>query len=103
MPGPVSTRDVNTTLEYWKPAPGNKVTIDFTQPGAEQQFDKLAEAKDPRDVTISDVRGHEDSFSLDHNGFQYVNHPVAELEACTSEEDFAKVLLPATEELVRNL
>jgi hypothetical protein len=52
---------------------------------------------------IHDIRGDESTFTLDQNGFQYVHHDVPELDDWSDEEKIKEILIPKTEELVRQM
>lgn len=94
-------RNVASQLNYWKPIEGNAISVDFTKPGAEAEFDEHQKTGSiAHDMTIHDVRGKEQDFTLSKNGFRFVLDPVAELHDCKTEEDITNVLLPATKALV---
>ncbi|KAJ7740014.1 hypothetical protein DFH07DRAFT_892184 [Mycena maculata] len=96
-------RDVETSLTYWKHVDEPLVEIDFTQPEAEVRYDALDKLDEAHKVTVHDARGSEDKFTLDRNGFTYVKDPIAGLEACTTEEEIQKLVVSATEELVKKV
>lgn len=95
-------RDVDANLTYWKTA-SQPVYLDFTQDGAEKKYKELDAHDESFRTTIQDVRGREDDFSLDRNGFTYVEDDIEGLDACTSEEEYQKLIVPATEKLVQKL
>lgn len=95
-------RNVHAQLNYWKPVEGNVMSTDFSKPEAEAEFeDHQKTGSIAYDITIKDVRGTEQDFSLSVNGFRYVLDPVAQLCECKTEDDITNVLLPATKELVK--
>ncbi|UJO20334.1 uncharacterized protein CLAFUR5_10255 [Fulvia fulva] len=89
-------RDVKTTLNYWEPQPGNKVRTDFRKPGAETSYDERENNQLPTPVTIHDVRGHESTFTLEQNGFQYVPDRAPDFSHCRSEEEISAILDAST-------
>lgn len=95
-------RDVDVNLTYWKGANKEEV-IDFSKPGAEKEYQALESRDEPYKTTVQDVRGRENEFTLDNNGFTYAKHEIEGLDACTSEEEYQKLIVPATEELVKEL
>ncbi|KAL1962580.1 hypothetical protein VTN77DRAFT_9373 [Rasamsonia byssochlamydoides] len=96
-------KDIQTELVYWKRLEGRSATIDFTQPGGEQRFAELATYEERHPVRIHDIRGEESNYTLDKNGFQYVRHDVPELDDWSDEEKVKEILIPKTEELVRQV
>ncbi|KAJ9197001.1 hypothetical protein DTO166G4_2598 [Paecilomyces variotii] len=96
-------RDVTTELVYWKPAPGKVISTDFTTPGGEERFNALESLRTTHPVTIHDIRGQENDFTLDRNGFQYIHHEVPGLKDCSNEDLVAALLIPETETLVQKL
>lgn len=96
-------RNITTLLNYWKRLETPSVSVDFSAPGAQERLDGLSNLDDAHRVLIHDVRGEESKYTLEHNGFQYVHHHVKELEGCSNEEQLREVLLPATEELVKQM
>lgn len=95
-------RDVDTSLTYWKSA-SKPVVLDFTAPGADIKYKELDANDESHKITVEDIRGREDDFNLERNGFVYVKNKVEGLETCTTEEEFEKLIIPATERLVKEL
>lgn len=95
-------RDVDASLTYWKPA-SKPVALDFTAPDANTKYKELDANDESYRTTVQDIRGREDDFSLERNGFVYVKNELDGLEACTTEEEFEKLIIPATEKLVKEL
>lgn len=95
-------RDVDANLTYWKPS-CKAVEVDFSQPGAEAQFKELGTRDEAYRTTVQDVRGREDDFTLDRNGFTYVKNDIEGIDACTTDEEYEKLIVPATEKLVKEL
>ncbi|KAJ5351764.1 hypothetical protein N7452_000738 [Penicillium brevicompactum] len=54
-------------------------------------------------VTVQDIRGQESAFTLDRNGFTYVNHEIAELNQVYSPQCMKEIIIPKTEQLVRDM
>ncbi|OBT54233.1 hypothetical protein VE04_10314 [Pseudogymnoascus sp. 24MN13] len=96
-------RDITTLLNYWKRLENRSISVDFSTPGAQERLDQLSNLNEAHTVLIHDVRGDESKYTLERNGFQYVHHHVKELEDCSNEEQVREVLLPATEELVKQI
>jgi hypothetical protein len=65
-----TTTDIEAPLRYHLEGPDGG--IEFTYLGS--AGDKLRES-DARTMPISDVRGQEEKFKLEENGFQYVRYP----------------------------
>jgi hypothetical protein len=89
-------RDVVTTVNYFKanedgspPAP--------TYVGKPETYDRPTS---PRTVTVHDVRGSEDKFTLDTTGFQVVNHKSEEKDFL-DDEHIKSVYYPEIEELLK--
>lgn len=98
-----SKRDVQTELVYWKRLEDRSVVTDFTQPGGEQRFEEQQAYNEKHPVQIHDIRGEEANYTLEKNGFQYVRHDVPELDDWSDEEKVKAILIPKTEELVRQV
>ncbi|KXH66562.1 hypothetical protein CSAL01_10736 [Colletotrichum salicis] len=56
----------------------------------------------PRTVTVSDIRGEEDKYTLDTHGFQYVRHTSIETDF-TAEERVKGVYYPEMEKLYKEI
>lgn len=94
-------RDVDASFTYWN---GNSaVNLDFTLPETEKRYEELTGKSRSVELTVQDVRGREDEFSLERNGFAYVKHPVDGFDASASEDEIYKLLIPATEKLVQEM
>lgn len=98
-----SKKDIQTELVYWKRLEDRLVVTDFTQPGGEQRFAEQENYNERHPVQIHDIRGEEAKYTLDKNGFQYVRHDVPELDDWSDEEKIKAILIPKTEELVRQV
>ena len=71
--------------------------INVTKPS--NHFDK---PKDIRTILVHDLRGQEDQFSLDKNGFQFLSHVSKEKEFLET-ESIETGYLPEVEQLVKNV
>ncbi|KAF8166670.1 hypothetical protein K438DRAFT_1921484 [Mycena galopus ATCC 62051] len=98
----IEPRHVDTNLTYFG-GPDKAVAIDFTQPDSETRFGSVEKLTEHCDVKIQDARGVEDKFSLDTNGFVYVKHKIDGFESCTTEEEYKNLIIPATEQLVKDV
>ena len=52
-------------------------------------------------VTITDVSGHENEYSLDSNGFQFYRHPSQEKDF-VDDDQIRKIYYPETEQLLKD-
>jgi hypothetical protein len=95
--------DVSTQLKFPPSCAEKLKIIDFTRPEGAKEYDDYEKADVTHDVVIHDVRGEEQNYTLDRNGFQYVKHEVEQLKGCATEEQIKEVLLLATEELVKQV
>lgn len=95
--------DITTELTYWKRLEHPLVSIDFTAPEAKQRYSELSKLDQPHNVVIHDVRGDESKYTLEHQGFQYVEHKVTELKDWSNKDEVTAVLIPATEQLVKEM
>jgi hypothetical protein len=103
MASTVGKRDVIAALTYWRRIPGQSVTTDFTTPGGEQRFAELDRYDETHTSLIHDIRDHEDEYTLQKNGFQYVRHQVHGFDRSMSENEIERLLVPATQKLVEEL
>jgi hypothetical protein len=66
----IKSQDVDTVLHYFKPnadgSPPNPTYVDKPE--------TFYREPDSHDVTVRDVRGKEDQYALDANGFQFYKH-----------------------------
>lgn len=100
----VATRDVETSLTYFNYQSEKSLEIDFTKPGSDVSYGNLQKLSESYKVTVHDARGKEDQFSLEKNGFVYAKHDMdAQLAACKTEEEVKDLLVPATEQLVKDV
>ncbi|THH14138.1 hypothetical protein EW146_g6163 [Bondarzewia mesenterica] len=68
----LSPHDVETTLNYYAPV-GNEPPFNYTYTPPEGQPRTNIEP-DPHPAVIHDIRGKEDTVSLDTSGFQFIKH-----------------------------
>ncbi|THG95404.1 hypothetical protein EW145_g7964 [Phellinidium pouzarii] len=94
----LAPRDVPTSLNYFKPS-GEEAPFSYVQdPPAGTPKTNLSH--EPHPVLIHDVRGKEDSVSLDTTGFQFVQHTSTETEF-VDEERIRSVYYKEVEELLK--
>jgi len=96
-------QDVVTHINFWKRLDTPPKVIDLSLPDSEKEAENQNEHDDLHCVTIYDVRGEEQNYTLAKNGFQYVPHEVSELKNWSDTEEVKRVLIPATEELVKKI
>jgi hypothetical protein len=97
-------QDVVTDINFWKRLAEPSKIKDFRLSEAEKEAEKEKEKNehdDPRQVTIHDIRGEEQNYTLLKNGFQFVQHEVPELKEGADSEEVKRILVPATEQLVK--
>jgi hypothetical protein len=97
-----SNPGVETFLTYWDAVSPAAVAIDFTKPGGEAEYAELQSKRSSRPVQIIDVRQTTQSFALEVNGFQYLDHNIPGLNACMTEQEIIDKTVPATEIMVRD-
>lgn len=90
--------DVVTTVNYYKAPPGGGEH----KPNIAGRPETFQPDKTPFQITVHDIRGHEEEFTLDKQGWQLFNHTSAEKEFLTDEE-IERVYYPETIELIKNL
>ncbi|KAL3457423.1 hypothetical protein BJX64DRAFT_295925 [Aspergillus heterothallicus] len=101
----ISTKNVETTLKYWKKPDAGRTSIDLTDPGADRLCDELGSLEEEHPILIRDIRGQEETeqFTLDRNGFQYIEDLVPEYNEDWDEKRIERFFLPSTEDLVARL
>ena len=62
----------------------------------------LKEPKDTRRMFVQDIRGNENSYSLDQNGFEIVHH-LTEEKDFLDDDQIQKIYYPEIEELVKRV
>lgn len=88
---------VNTTLNYYKD-PGDGSEPHPSIVGKPETYERPSEALD---VTVNDIRGHEQSYTLDENGFQIYEHESKEKDF-VDDERIKTVYYPETEQLLKD-
>lgn len=90
--------DVQTTLNYYKPnadgSPPHPTYVDRPE-----TYERPIE---PHDVTVHDVTGRENEFTLDGNGFQFHRHTSVEKDFLDDEQIKAQYY-PETEQLLKDV
>ncbi|KAK0510643.1 hypothetical protein JMJ35_007075 [Cladonia borealis] len=89
--------DVPTKLNYYKD-PGDGSGPAPTYVGKPETYERPFE---PLDVVVQDIRGREDQFTLDKNGFQIYRHESKEKDF-TDDEQIKSVYYPETEQLLKD-
>lgn len=94
--------DVSTTLNYYTAIDTAEAPYSYT--GMEPPAGRLVTnvGKDPQQVIVTDVRGREEEFSLDKNGFQFMHWPSAEKEF-DDKERIQKQYYPEVEESLKQI
>ncbi|KAJ4302595.1 hypothetical protein N0V90_001484 [Kalmusia sp. IMI 367209] len=82
---------IDAKLNYHDSKAGPVQVLDFTKPGTEKQFEQYENMVEEILTTVHD------------NGFQYVKDPVIGLQDANTEDEIRNILLPATEDLVKNV
>lgn len=98
------SHDVSTNLNYLIP-PGQDglQPISFCTHEAERRTAQREGITDVRDVVIRDIRGREDEFKLNVQGFQYVKHSVEAVTDWRNQTQVKQLVQPATEDLVKRV
>nr|VWO99179.1 N/A [Ganoderma boninense] len=91
---------VPTSLNYYTPIGTEEPYQYVLSPPAGKEPNNIG--LDPRDVTVHDARGRESEFSLDTNGFQFVNYPSVEKEF-DDDERIKEVYYPEVEKLLKDV
>ncbi|KAL1950715.1 hypothetical protein VTO73DRAFT_5839 [Trametes versicolor] len=96
----LTPHDIPTTLNYYAPV-GDEAPYQYVQePPAGKPSTNIG--TDPQPVLVHDARGHESEFSLDQNGFQYVQWPSVESEF-NDEERIKEKYYPEVEEILKKV
>ncbi|KAJ4411334.1 hypothetical protein N0V82_009023 [Gnomoniopsis sp. IMI 355080] len=98
----IESRPVEASLTYFNGKDPN-YTIDFTYPGGEERHSAFEKNIESFPVKIQDARGIESQFSLQENGFVYAKQKIDGLEDCKTEEEIQALVVPATEQLVKEV
>ena len=99
-----AAKNVEADLMFWRrPDPENNVQVDFTKGKPEDNMKKMHLLDETHRVTVHDIRGQESTFTFDKNGFAYLSHEIPGLDQTSDEECMKNIIIPKTEELVRNM
>ena len=97
VPKSKEVHDVPTKLNYYKdPGDGSEPAPSYV--GKPETYEHPHE---PLDVVVEDIRGREDQFTLDKNGFQIYRHASKEKEF-TDDDQVKSVYYPETEQLLKD-
>lgn len=88
-------KNVKATINY-HPTDGPKVIRPGTAGYQRRKYD-------PRVVTITDIRGSEDDFKFDKDGFQLVRHPWAKTSVDDDEKHVKEIVYPETVDMLKQL
>lgn len=92
------THDVITTFNYYKdPGDGSSPPSIFVDKPETYQL-----PAETRSALVHDIRGTEDKFTLDKNGFQIYKHQSVEKDF-VNDEHIKKVYYPETESLLKEV
>jgi len=89
-------RNISTTLNYHKDNPDGSPPA----PSYSNRPESYERLTTPLDVTVHDIRGSENKYSLDTTGFQIVHHESAEKDFL-DEEQIKRVYYPEVEQLLK--
>jgi hypothetical protein len=95
--------DILAELNYWKDVGNTSVVVEFNSPGAQERYNDLLRLDQAHSVMVHDVRGEESKYTIERNGFQYVQHEVNDMGNLSNDEEVIAVLVPATEQLVKEV
>jgi hypothetical protein len=95
--------NIMTELNYWKQLEHASVSVDFTAPDGQERFSQLSKLNQAHNVLIQDIRGEESEYTLEQQGFQYVQHKITGLKDWSNKDEVTAVLIPATEQLVKEM
>lgn len=94
---PPTGNTIDTTLNYYlDPSKGGH---DSYQIGVSDYYRRKF---DPHAVKIHNIRGQEDEFDLETNGFQHVQHVSAEKDF-NDAEHIKRIVYPETEQLIKDV
>ncbi|KAH9476221.1 Hydroxylase/desaturase CTB9 [Psilocybe cubensis] len=104
MPGLTSPATVTTTLTYFTPpTDGERAYQKILGPvNGERELLKNWDSEERHNITIENVRGKEDTVSLDKTGFQFFQH-TSKHTAFTNDEDIKAEYYPESIELIKKL
>ncbi|WP_149535484.1 CmcJ/NvfI family oxidoreductase [Siccirubricoccus phaeus] len=94
---PIADRTVTAVLNYLAPVQGRPRTYTFPPPNGEPRSNVLPE---PHEVVIHDARRAGEEFSLDRQGFAWINAPTAVVDF-GNEAEIRETYYPESEEIIR--
>lgn len=96
---------VQTTVNYWNSEDDHTRTMDKSMPFLERKMAFVKYQMDHEDVTpvdVHDMRGREDDFCLDKQGFQLVRRQ-AKTQSFTNDEEIKTSYYPEVEALMKEM
>ncbi|CAI7656507.1 unnamed protein product [Penicillium viridicatum] len=98
------TRHVDADLRFWRRRDvDNNAQANFAKGKPEDNLKEMEVLAEMHKVHVQDIRGQDSTYTLDKNGFVYLSHEMPELDNLSDEEHMKDVIIPKTEELVRNI
>ena len=92
-----TTKHVNTSLNYYKdPGDGSEPLPSYV--GKPETYERPTQ---PFDVTVQDIRGEQQKYSLDTTGFEIYNHKSIEKDFI-DEDQIKAIYYPETEQLLKD-
>lgn len=101
--GSITQTHVETEMVFWPPVDSQPVVADFTSAKPEVVMAGMTQRDTKHAVSVHDIRGSESNFTLEENGFQYVQHEIPGLDQAEDPAHVKEVIIPQTEELVRKV
>lgn len=98
-----NVKHVDAELSFWRRSDDQPVIADFTKGRPEECMASMDRMNETHCVHVQDIRGREAQFTLDRHGFQYVLHDMPELDGIVDEAHVKTVIVPKTEQLVREV
>lgn len=98
-----AARNVSTTLNYMKAPTGGLQTIEDNSSNSNGRNIQREGIDDVREVVIHNIRGREEEFTLDVQGFQYIKHEVDGMTNWRDETQVKQIVQPATEALIKEV
>lgn len=89
--------NVHTTLNYYKD-PGDGSAPHPSYVGKPETYERPSE---PLNVVVNDVRGREQEYNIDKQGFQFYKHTSVEKDF-EDDEHIKNVYYPETEQLLKD-
>ena len=98
-------RPVQTTVNYWTSNLDREPPVDENLPFNERKmifYKDLVDKGEERPVTIDDIRGHEEDFTLDKQGFQLYRQQI-KTQVFTSDQEIKASYYPEVEALLKTV